>query len=90
MDQSIHVLLSIPRFSIGARLICMQQAKKLEEAVALVRNTKNRAAGESEFHYAEKLHALKQITEYLLVERSAVTEAEFVQAVEYLEVVHLT
>lgn len=86
MDQSIHVLLSVPRFSIGARLLCMQKARELEEAVAHIRNTKGQAAAESEFHYAEKLHALKQITQYLLSEGSAVSEAEFVQAVGYLEV----
>jgi len=63
----------------------MQKARELEEAVAFVRNTKGQAAIESEFHYAEKLHALKQITEHLLTERSVITEAEFVQAVGYLE-----
>ena len=81
MDPSIHVLLSVPRFSIGARLLCMQKAKELEEAAAHIRNTKGQAAAESEFHYAEKLHALKQITQYLLSEGSAVSEAEFIEAV---------
>lgn len=68
MDQSIHVLLSVPRFSIGARLLGMQKARELEEAAAFIRNTKGQAAVGSEFHYAEKLHALKQITQYLLSE----------------------
>jgi hypothetical protein len=81
MDQSIHVLLSVPRFSIGASLLCMQKARELEEAAAFIRNTKGQAAVESEFHYAEKLHALKQITQYLLSEGSSVSEAEFAQAV---------
>lgn len=81
MDQSIHVPLSVPRFSIGARLLCMQKARELEEAAAFIRNTKGQAAVESEFHYAEKLHALKQITQYLLSEDSAVSEVEFSQAV---------
>jgi hypothetical protein len=63
----------------------MQKARELEEAVAHIRNTKGQAAVESEFHYAEKLHALKQITQYLLSEGSAVSEAEFAQAVGYLE-----
>lgn len=87
MDQSIHVLLSVPRFSIGARLLCMQKARELEEAAAFVRKTKGQAAAESEFHYAEKLHALKQITEHLLTEESVITEAEFVKAIRYLEYV---
>jgi hypothetical protein len=85
MDQSIHVLLSAPRFSIGARLLCIQKARELEEAVAFVRDTKGVAAIESEFHYAEKLHALKQIVEYLLNEGACTSETEFVQAVRYLE-----
>lgn len=85
MDQSIHVLLSIPRFSIGARLLCMQQAKQLEETAALYRNIKGSATLESEFHYAEKLHALMQITEFLLSSSSPVTEIEFIDAVSYLE-----
>lgn len=63
----------------------MQKAREMEEAAARIRNTKGQAAVESEFHYAEKLHALEQITEYLLSEYSAVSEAEFVQAVGYLE-----
>lgn len=85
MEQSIHVLLSAPRFSIGARLLCMQKARELEEAASFVRCTKGFTAVESEFHYAEKLHALKQITEYLLIEDAVISEAEFVQAVRYLE-----
>lgn len=85
MDQSTHVLLSVPRFSIGARLLCIQKARELEEATAFIRNTKGMAAIESEFHYAEKIHALKQIAEYLLTESTTTSEAEFVQAVRYLE-----
>ncbi|WP_233010351.1 hypothetical protein [Rheinheimera faecalis] len=63
----------------------MQKARELEEAAAFVRKTKGQAAVESEFHYAEKLHALKQITEHLLSEASVITETEFVKAVGYLE-----
>jgi hypothetical protein len=85
MDPSIHILLSVPRFSIGARLLCMQKAKELEEAAAFCRNTRGLTAVESEFHYAEKLHALKQITEFLLTSGSSVTELEFIKAVEFLD-----
>jgi hypothetical protein len=63
----------------------MQKAKGLEEAAAHIRHTKGQDAVESEFHYAEKLHALKQLTQYLLPEGSAVSEAEFAQVVENLE-----
>lgn len=62
----------------------MQKARELEEAAAFIRNTKGQAAVESEFHYAEKLHAITFITSYLLDHSSSVSEAEFYRLVSCL------
>lgn len=85
MDQSIHVLLSVPRFSIGARLLSMQKTRELEEAAAFIRNTKSQATVESEFHYAEKLHTMTLVSSYLLDPDSRVKESQFSELIAGLE-----
>jgi hypothetical protein len=57
----------------------------LEEAVAHIRNTKGQATAESEFHYAEKLHAMTLVSSYLLDPDSKVSEPQFSELTAVLE-----
>lgn len=63
----------------------MQKARELEETASHIRNTKGQAAAESEFHYAEKLHAMTLVSSYLLDPDSQVNESQFSELIAVLE-----
>lgn len=85
MDQSIQVLLSVPQFSIGARLLCTQKARELEDTASHIRITKVHAAAESEYHYAEKLNTMTLVSSDLLDPDSQVNESQFSELIAVLE-----
>lgn len=85
MDSSIRILLTVPRFCIGTRLLCIQVVKDFECSADLIRKTKGYAALESEFHYAEKLDALSHVVNYLLDPDSEVSESRFLDLIAELE-----